>query len=79
MADTSKLTHEMEATIVYELDGITYVPHYVNRKYYVGPGYGTHNHNLYSVDQLEAAGAKPRTIMLWARPKHLERIPTGVA
>ncbi len=74
----NKITHEMEATIVYDLNGITYVPHYVNRRFYVSPGYGAHHTNLYSPAQLEGAGARPRTTMLWARPKHLDAQIPGV-
>jgi hypothetical protein len=62
--DVSVNTYEQP---VYELNGITYVPHYRNSAIYVGPGYPRQNQNRFSVAELEMYGAKPRMMMLWAR------------
>ncbi len=56
--------------IVYELNGITYVPHYRNDSIYVGPGYPLHNKNRYSDVDLQVMGAQPKPMMLWSRGKN---------
>lgn len=48
-------------------NGITFLPHYRNRHIFVGPGYGRHNVNRYSQQELLLLGAKPVTQMLWHR------------
>lgn len=55
--------------IVYDLKGITYVPHYRNNSVYVGPGYPTHNKARYSDVELMLFGATPRAEFLWSRGK----------
>jgi hypothetical protein len=57
-------THEQ---IVYDLKGITYVPHYRNSSIFVGPGYPRHTNTRYSEAELLLRGAKPRTEFLWSR------------
>lgn len=52
---------------VYELRGITYVPHYRNNAIFVSPGYPRHCQERFSAAELELYGAKPRTMMLWSR------------
>lgn len=52
---------------VYDLNGITYVPHYRNHNIYVGPGYPRSSKQRYSGAELELYGAKPRVAMLWSR------------
>lgn len=54
-------------SLTFVLKGITYVPHYRNRKVFVGPGYGRHNLKRYTQEQLLVKGAKPVTQMLWHR------------
>ena len=61
---------------VYELRGITYVPHY-SKPVYVGPGYGFvrdrkyteaqmyHATKEFSIDELLLAGAVPKQKVLW--------------
>jgi hypothetical protein len=56
--------------IVYELNGITYVPHYRNDSIFVGPGYPLHNQNRYSDVDLQVMGAQPKAMMLWPRGKN---------
>jgi hypothetical protein len=58
---------EQFEALTFVLKGITYVPHYRNRKIFVGPGYGRHNLNRYTQEQLLVKGAKPVTQMLWHR------------
>ena len=53
--------------VVYDLKGITYVPHYRNKNLYVGPGYPRHNLMRYTEAELQLRGAKPRVEMLWPR------------
>lgn len=53
--------------VVYDLKGITYVPHYRNKNLYVGPGYPRHNLMRYTDVEMQLMGAKPRTEMLWHR------------
>lgn len=53
--------------IVYDLNGITYVPHFRNKNLYVGPGYPRHNLMRYTDVEMQLRGAKPRTEMLWHR------------
>jgi len=55
---------------VFVKNGITYVPHFRNSDVYVGPGYGSHNKNLYSESDLLSCGAKPEISMLWSRSQH---------
>jgi hypothetical protein len=53
----------------YQLKGVTYLPHYRNDGYFVGPGYPRHNLSVYSVSELLTAGANRVTLMLWSRGK----------
>ena len=53
--------------VVYDLNGITYIPHYRNKDVYIGPGYPVHNMTRYSDGELMLMGAKPRIEMLWKR------------
>jgi hypothetical protein len=53
--------------IVYDLKGITYVPHYRNNSIFVGPGYPRHTNTRYSDVELMMLGAKPRAEFLWSR------------
>lgn len=62
--DVSVNTYEQT---VYDLRGITYVPHYRNNTVFVGPGYPIHCSERYSAVELELYGAKPRVAMLWSR------------
>lgn len=52
---------------VYQLRGVTYVPHYSIPKAYVSPGYGRHHQNLYERLELMRAGAKEVTMSLFKR------------
>lgn len=71
MATTKLSQHDQPADLhelpVFELRGITYLPHYRNKDIYVGPGYPTHNMNRYSASELMLKGATPRVAMLWSR------------
>lgn len=51
---------------VWELRGITYVPHYLNTEVFVGPGY-KEGKVAYSAKHLKEHGAQPSTRMLWKR------------
>lgn len=70
------LSAPLEAIKVYELNGITYVPHYRDRTLYVAPGYPSGEGNpkmthCFKASELEAAGANAATLMLWERPQLL--------
>jgi hypothetical protein len=58
---------EKENYTVYELDGVTYLPHYSDSFHYVGPGYGHWNITTYYATTLLAAGAVPKQAHLWKR------------
>lgn len=53
--------------VVYDLNGITYLPHYRNKNVFVGPGYPFNNMTRYTDLELQLRGAKPRSMMLWHR------------
>lgn len=63
----SNLPAEHEPALAFYKNGLTYVPHYRNRKFFVGLGYGKHNFTLYKQADLLKMGAKPVTIPLWHR------------
>ena len=65
--NTADRKAEKEAYAVYELRGVTYVPHYRNENVYVGPGYGKHNFDRYNSAELMLKGAKLKTAALWFR------------
>lgn len=64
---------ERKNTVTYYLNGITYLPHYVDRDVYVGPGYGTMqddgtiNSDTYTANELKQAGARHKIEHLMTR------------
>lgn len=72
-ADT-KVLADRDACTVYVLHDVTYVPHYLNDQFFVGPGFPKFQTKLYSVEDLMRAGAKQKWLMLWPRSKHGQRI-----
>lgn len=58
---------DLHEYIVYDLRGITYVPHFRNHHIYVSPGYPRHNMDRFTDQELQLMGAKPRAAMLWTR------------
>ena len=65
--------NEKAQYVVYKLNGITYVPHYKDYKYYVSPGFPKANGNIFTPDELIAAGATPHGMFLWKRAEHNSR------
>lgn len=66
-------TAEKDLYTVYELDGITYLPHYKDALHYVSPGYdGEFNNKTYYATQLLAAGATPTQQLLLTRARAVE-------
>ena len=69
----SKKYIERDHTTVYQLHGITYLPHYIEKNVYVSPGYGAENHNEYSANELVNAGAVAKVqyliIRRWCQEK----------
>lgn len=53
--------------VVYDLRGVSYVPHFRNKNIYVGPGYPRHNLTRFTDLELQLMGAKPRVEHLWHR------------
>jgi hypothetical protein len=53
----------------YQLNAVTYLPHYRNDGFFVSPGYPTHNRSVYTANDLMLAGAHRITLMLWSRGK----------
>lgn len=74
MAADTKVLADRDACNVYVLGDVTYVPHYLNDQFFVGPGFPRLNTKLYSVEQLMRAGAKQQWLMLWPRAKHGQQI-----
>ena len=66
-----KDTAETKDYLTFELNGVTYLPHYQNSKLFVGPGYPRLNKKLYTADDFLKAGAKGRTTQLWHRAEHV--------
>lgn len=61
---------ERDKVICYQLNGITYVPHYRNKDIFVCPGYARQVFNTYSHNDLAEAGAKKIEKMLWKRGEY---------
>lgn len=74
MTADNKVLADRDATKCYVFDGVTYVPHYINDQFFVGPGFPRFQTKLWSVDDLMRAGAKEAWLMLWPRPKHGQQI-----
>lgn len=53
--------------IVYQLNGITYLPHYRNKEIFVGPGYPRQAPQRFSGAELEEMGAVKTLKNLWVR------------
>jgi hypothetical protein len=53
----------------YQLNGVTYLPHYRNDAFFVGPGYPRHNSAVYTKEELSLSGANKVALMLWSRGK----------
>ena len=60
-------TAELHKYTTFELNGITYVPHYRDLKRYVGPGYPRHTTAVFTASDLFSAGAVPTISFLWKR------------
>ena len=60
-------TAELHKHTTFELNGITYVPHYRDVKRYVGPGYPRHTTAVFTASDLFSAGAVPTISFLWKR------------
>lgn len=52
--------------LVFQLGGVTFLPHYANESVYVGPGYRTGD-VAYSELYLRKCGATESTMNLWKR------------
>ena len=63
---------DLHETPVFDLRGITYLPHYRNWAIFVGPGYPHASNKRYTAEELTAAGATKEISMLWSRGQHGE-------
>lgn len=54
--------------ISYQLNGITYLPHY-SHNFFVSPGYGRDHLKGFSETELKMAKATKIVMSLWPRPK----------
>lgn len=61
---------ELFPTVVYKLNGITYLPHYRNSSIYVGPGYPHKSAERYTEQDLLRVGATKEVEMLLSRAQH---------
>ena len=55
---------------VYQLRGITYVPHYTEPGVYVCPGFGRHHQQTFERLELLRAGAKEASMSLFRRTRN---------
>lgn len=53
----------------YQVNGVTYLPHYRNESLFVGPGYPRLSNHVYTAEDLNKVGANRITLMLWPRGK----------
>lgn len=58
--------------IVYVKNGVRYLPHYDNMRYYVGPGFPRHTNAIYTPEMLLKAGAKISRAYLFTRTNNKE-------
>lgn len=59
-------------TKVYELNGVTYLPHYKNPSIFVAPGYprgrgAPDMKHAFTEHRMLNEGARPKTMFLWSR------------
>ena len=59
--------HDRKETLVYVLDGIVQLPHYLKLGMFVAPGYGRVNWTERTEMELILAGARQSTRYLWVR------------
>lgn len=69
METTERIVADRHEYTVFQWGQITFVPHYRNPTAYVGPGYPELAPKLWEERELLAVGAKPKTMMLWSRPR----------
>ena len=65
-------THDTAARVDnygYQVNGVTYLPHYRNESLFVGPGYPRQSNHVYTAEELTKAGANRIALMLWPRGK----------
>jgi glyoxylase-like metal-dependent hydrolase (beta-lactamase superfamily II) len=74
MTADSKALADRDATKCYVFGDVTYVPHYLNDQFFVGPGFPKFQTKLWSIEDLVRAGAKEKWLVLWPRPKNGQRI-----
>lgn len=70
----SRVLADRDTVQVYVVNGVTYVPHYLNDQFFVGPGYPRHHTKCWSSEELIRAGARQQGLMLWPRAKHGQKI-----
>ena len=66
------MTHDTVDRIenhAFQVNGMTFLPHYRNDSLFVGPGYPRHNKFVYTAHDLLLAGAIRINLMLWPRGK----------
>lgn len=68
--DNKESVMDRQLSGAFRLNGITYLPHYLDASLFVGPGYGKQNRKLYSANELRDMGAVAVSEFLWPRPKY---------
>ena len=53
----------------YQVNGVTFLPHYRNDAFFIGPGYPRYSSAVYTANDLVLAGGKKVSLMLWTRGK----------
>lgn len=56
---------------VYRLNNVTYLPHYLNERLYVAPGYSRRTGRIIYERELVEAGAKEGVEFLWKRENEI--------
>lgn len=74
MTEDTRVLADRDAIKCYVFGDITYVPHYINDQFYVGPGFPRFQTKLWTVEDLMRAGAKEKWLVLWPRPRNGQQI-----
>jgi hypothetical protein len=64
---STKEKAELVNSVTYQLNDITYLPHYAQKNKFVSPGYGLTNSNEYTATELKKAGAEMVVVPLLER------------
>lgn len=61
---------EKKDYLTFKIGDVIYLPHYMDSKLYVGPGYPRHNKNVYTSAELLEKGAIAHMMHIWKRMEY---------